>query len=605
MTSVHPRSETTGAVPADQPPGFSTPEKRENYTTERYLGATGLNFYLCDPSLQLLLRYYMSEEDLEWSQPYLERYGALTGGPISERAEITDKNPPKLIKYDKWGNDISEVQLPESILATKRDLREQGFLAVSRSEEAAKHGGVPRMLGAAFSYMLHQAEIGMACATGMTGGVASLVDKYAPPEIRDWVFPKLLSEEWDGAMLMTERTGGSDIGAIETTATPDGDAYRLNGFKWFASNADGKAYVTLAKPEGASDSIKGVGLFLVLKERRDGTPNGVRLRQLKDKLGTKAVPSAEVEFVDAEAFLLGRGASGEGDGTRGVARMMEMVTDSRIGVASMGLGCARRALVESICYARARNAFGRRLIDQPLMRHKLTDMIVDLEASQAMVFDAYGIPNRARQRRAEGRLRLGVPLAKLRAARLGVTMASDAIEIHGGNGYVETWPVARILRDAQINPIWEGTDHILYLDVRRAIEKENADEALIERLREAVDGCEERVPAGRLVQESIVELEKAIAAWKRLDRETAEGRLGMLSTLMSDALAGALLVAQADWEQRELGTQRKELVARLFARRYLGRQALQGIEVDDSAEKRFFDLLDGAFVDDRTAASPK
>lgn len=601
MTAVHPRADSAKTTSTERTPGFSTPEKRENYTTERYLGATGLNFYLCDPSLQLTLSYYMSDDDLEWSGPYLERYGALTGGPISERAEITDKNPPKLVKYDKWGHDISHVQLPESILASKRDLRENGFLAVSRSEEAAKRGGVPRMLGAAFSYMLHQAEIGMSCATGMTGGVASLVDKYAPPEIRDWVFPKLLSEEWDGAMLMTERTGGSDIGAIETTATPDGDAYRLNGFKWFASNADGKAYVTLAKPEGASDSIKGVGLFLVLKERRDGTPNGVFLRQLKDKLGTKAVPSAEVEFVDAEAFLLSRGATGGGDETHGVSRMMEMVTDSRIGVASMGLGCARRALVEAICYARARNAFGRRLIDQPLMRHKLTEMIVDLEAAQAMVFDAYGIPNKARRDDRAGRLRLGVPLAKLRAARLGVTMASDAIEIHGGNGYVETWPVARILRDAQINPIWEGTDHILYLDVRRAIESENADEDLLARLHEAVDGCEERVPAARLVQQSIANLEQAIAAWKSLDRETAEGRLGILSALMSDALAGALLVEQADWEQRELGSRRKELVARLFAERYLDGKPLGGIDADDSSEKRFFDLLDGVLVDDRTA----
>jgi acyl-CoA dehydrogenase len=541
----------------------------------------------------------MTDEELEWSAPYLERYGELTGGPISERAELTDKNPPRLVKYDKWGHDISHIELPESVLASKRDLREHGFLAVSRSDEAAKRGGVPRMLGAAFSYMLHQAEIGLSCATGMTGGVASLVDKYAPPEIRDWVFPRLLSEEWDGAMLMTERTGGSDIGAIETTATPDGDAYRLNGFKWFASNADGKAYVTLAKPEGASDNIKGVGLFLVLKERRDGAPNGVRIRQLKDKLGTKAVPSAEVEFVDAEAFLLSRGASSGGDETQGVSRMMEMVTDSRVGVASMGLGCARRALVEAICYARARNAFGRRLIDQPLMRHKLAEMIVDLEAAQAMVFDSYGIRNRARRDADAQRLRLGPPLAKLRAARLGVTMASAALEIHGGNGYVETWPVARILRDAQINPIWEGTDHILYLDVRRAIENDDADEQLLQRLHEAIDGSEERVPAARLVGQTIRELQRAIDTWKQLDRETAEGRLGLLAGLMNDALAGALLVEQADWEQRELGTRRKELVASLFAGQYLADRPLRGIDGDSTNEKRFFDLLDGVLVDER------
>ena len=217
-----------------------------------------------------------------------------------------------------------------------------------------------------------------------------------------------------------------------------------------------------------------------MKHRLDGTRNGMRIRQLKDKLGTKAVPSGEVEFADAEAFMMAP-QSGDGNGTgdgHGLGRLMALTDIARIGIATMGAGCARRALVESLCYATARRAWGRRLIDQPLMRRKLAELIVDVEAAQALVFEQYAPVT-------GGRLRLGADLAKLRAARLGITAASDAIEIHGGNGYVETWPVARILRDAQINTLWEGPDNILCLDVRRAIERDGADAPLLDRIRAA------------------------------------------------------------------------------------------------------------------------
>jgi len=606
MTTIEASQSANAAQRRRHPAGdspFVTPEKESNYDTSRYLGAIGLNWYDCDPSLQFLMRYYMSDDDLAFAEPHLREYGALCGGPIAERAEITDKNPPRLVKYDKWGNDISEVVLPETVWQTKQDVARHGIRSVARSQEARRRGGVPPMMGAAYAYMLNQAEIGMTCATGMTAGVADLVAKYAPPEIRDWVMPKLDWEDygrddaWDGAMLLTERTGGSDLAAIETTATPAGDHYLLNGFKWFASNGDGKAIVTLAKPVGASDDIRGIGLFLVPKFRRDGSRNGVYIRQLKQKLGTLAVPSTELEMVDAEAYLLSGGAGEDG---HGMGRMMDMVTGSRLGVASMGAGCARRALVESICYARARSAFGKRLIDQPLMREKLTEMIVDLEAALALMFEAHGVQNRRRETRDRGHTRLAVPLAKLRASRLGITMASDAIEIHGGNGYVETWPVARILRDAQINTLWEGTDHILYLDTRRAMERQNADAPLLDRAREAVGGCLETVPAATKVAAAIEELDQAIDGWKRLDRTSGEARLGRLSRFMSDVMAGAFLVEQADWEQRELRSDRKALVARLYVERYLDPRPRRGADAPDAeADARFGELVDGALIDER------
>jgi hypothetical protein len=582
--------------PADRLP-FGSTDKAARYATERYLGATGLNWWRCDPTLQFLIRYHFRPDDLAWAEPHLDRIGSVMGGPISERAELTDKDPPRLERYDRWGHDVSEVVLPPSFLASRREVLDNSFTAPSVRAEAAARGVNTTMLNAAHSYMLDQAEIGMACALG-TGGdmVVSLVRQFAPDDIRERVMAKFESGEWAGETIqsLTERTGGSDLAELETTATPDGDAWRLNGLKWFASNVNGQAWVVLAKPEGAPDSARGIATFLVLRERRDGTRNGIRIRRLKDKLGTKAVASGEVEFVDAEAFLLsgqGDGESGAGDG-KGLSRMMTMTNGARLGIAMMGLGCARRALVEALCYARARTAFGKPLIEQPLMQRKLAELIVEVEAAQALVFDGFD-PNH--------RLRIGAPLIKLRASRLGITAASDAVEVHGGNGYVENWPVARILRDAQVNPLWEGPDNILCLDVRRGIERDNADVAFLDRLRAAL----ERAPAGDatavLVGERVEQLAAAIDRWKALDRTTAELRLFPLAELMVDVYAAALLLEQAGYEQRELGSDRKALVARLYVRRHLAELGpLRGIDEPRSEElERFKDLVDGALVDDR------
>jgi len=589
---------------------FGTPEKAERYRTERFNGATGLNWYEADPTLQFLMRYQLSPDELEWATPKLDRLGALMGGPISERADLTDKNPPRLIKYDRWGHDISEVLLPESALATKRDLIEHGFGTPAFRTEAERAGVRIEPLTAAYTYMLCQAEIGMTCSMGADAGmVRAMVEQFAPQDVQDHVLPKLDSGEWVGktGQFFTERTGGSDLGELETTATPNGESWLLNGFKWFSSNCDGEVFVVLAKPVGAHDGVRGIAPFLVMKHRMDGSRNGMKIRQLKDKLGTKAVPSGEVELADAEAFMMapsgdGNGVAGDG---HGLARLMTLTNVARIGIATMGLGCARRALVESLCYARARSAWHKRLDDQPLMRRKLAEMIVDVEAAQALVFDQYSPANQQRSggvSAAPERLRIGGALTKLRCARLGITTASDAIEIHGGNGYVETWPVARILRDAQINTLWEGPDNILCLDVRRSIERESADGPLLDRIREAVAAA----PADEtsdLVARSADDLESAIGAWRNLDHDTAEARLYPLAQFMIDVYAGALLIEQAAWEREAEGRDRKTLVAELYARRRLAEPGpLRGIDgATDTSLGRFRELADGALVDDRIA----
>ena len=585
---------------------FGSSEKAERYATERYLGAEGLNWYRADPSLQSLLRRRLNDEEFAWAEPRLDHLGALCGGPITRRADETDRHPPRLERYDRWGHDVSRVVIPETVKATRRDLYEAGFERPDVLREAQSRGLRTTHFVAASQYLLDQADIGMMCALG-TGGemVARLVADYAPADIRELVLGKMTSGEWWGstAQLLTERTGGTDLAQIETTATPAGDAWRLNGFKWFASNADGQAWVVLAKPEGAPDGIRGVCSFLVLQQRRDGSRNGIRIRRLKDKLGTKAVASAEVELADAEAFILAptpeAGEASGGDG-RGLTRMMELTNGARLGIAMMGLGCARRSFVEALCYARARPAFGAALVEHPLMRRKLLEMACDVEAANALVFDGYSTADASGP---GARLRLGAPLAKLMAARLGITAASDAIEIHGGNGYVENWPVARILRDAQVNTIWEGADNVLCLDVRRAIERDEAHLPLLERMEKALaSGGGE--PGFEAVSGGVARAESAITSWMKLnasDRPAAEARLFALSQLLSLSYAGAVLWEQATWEADALGDDRRMLVAAHWAKRRLdGAGHLAEIEDPDATELVQFDrIMDGALLDAR------
>jgi acyl-CoA dehydrogenase len=574
---------------------FATEEKARRYQTDSYRGAMGLNWYLTDPTLQLTMAYYLQPEELAVVEPHLVRMGELMGGPVAKWAEETDRNPPRLERYDRWGHDISQVVMPASFTQSKRAVLD-AQQALRNDARAAKVSSGLSLF--ASNYLLNQADIGMGCALGTGGGmVSSLVAAYAPADVKEHVLAKFASGEWAGetAQLLTERTGGSDLGALETTATRAGDAWILNGFKWFASNCAGEAFVVLAKPEGAPDSTRGVANFLVLRTRRDGSRNGVRVRRLKDKLGTRSVASGEVEFVDAEAFLLSGEPSGEAgpsDG-KGLGRMMELTNAARLGIALFGLGNARRALAESLCYARRRHAFGGALIDKPLMRRKLAEMIVDVEAAQAMVFDGTGASNHRQPRNI--RQRIAVPVTKLKACRLGITTASDAIEIHGGNGYVETWPVARLLRDAQVNTIWEGPDNILCLDVRRGIEQTRAHEALLARLRDAVSVSDDDETT-RLVAGRIEDLDAAITAWSKLDRDMAEARLFPLAQFMGDVYAAALLTEQAAWERAARGGERKALVARSYAQRYLAdRGALRGIDADyDEALERFDELADGA-----------
>jgi len=563
----------------------------------------GLNWYDADPNLQQLVERLCHPDDRAFAEQQLRKMGALIGGPVAARAEVTDKHPPRLEQYDRWGHDAMRVVHHESAIATKRDLWEHGFLGLRWTDDVRKTraGKLPPVVNTGFLYFLNQAETGMACGIGMTSSAAGIVDRHAPPDVRERFLPHLttmdFAEAYEGGMFMTEVRGGSDLASSETTATKTPDGWRINGSKWFCSNLDAEVIITLARPEGAPAGLPGLAQFLVPQRRADGSRNGIHIRRLKDKLGTKAVPTGEVDFVDAEAYLMGRdpadtsGDTAARDG-RGVNRMMEMVQGSRFGVAIMGLGIMRRSFMEAAIYAHHREAFGRPIAEYPLVRETLVNMAIEVEAGCALAFEAAEAG--ARKDPDSRRLyRILVPLAKFRCTRRGIELASQAIEVHGGNGYIEEWPVARQLRDAQCHTIWEGTENIICLDVMRAMRKEHAEESLFARVERAIGGAEHPALVDTVSQigRSVDELKDAIAYLERSPEELRLLNARRMTDYMADVAQAALLVEEAVWELANKNSARKAIVARHFVNARLIPQPARGITSGDRTAIDYFDPI--------------
>ena len=269
--------------------------------------AIGLDWYEVDPNLRLLLdRLLPDADDRAFAEDHVATYGELCGGAIARRAEITDRNGPVLERYDQWGVEVDRVVHHPTWIESKADLVRAGFTGL------AHHAGrpVPAVLTASMCYLVCQAETAIYCGLGMTSGAADIVERYAPDSVRDELVRRLTSldpeEAWEGGMFLTERQGGSDVGANTTRAVPDGAEWRLHGDKHFCSNVDAEVFIVLARPDGAPEGARGLATFIVPRLLPDGSPNGFRIKRLKPKLGTKGVPTAEVTLDGARAWLAGR-----------------------------------------------------------------------------------------------------------------------------------------------------------------------------------------------------------------------------------------------------------------------------------------------------------
>ena len=435
----------------------------------------GQNLFRLDADAAGLFRFYLQDGLFRHLEPHFDRLGLLAGGRLDELAGIADRNPPILRTRRRTGEDTTAIDKHPAYVEMERiAFSEFGLAAMSHTAGALGWPEVmPPAAKYAITFLFAQAEFGLLCPVSMTDSLTRTLRRFGDPALVERFIGRLTTLDFDelaqGAMFMTEQAAGSDVAATTTTAEeqPDG-TWRLHGDKWFCSNPGADLAMVLAR-SGSEQGHRGISLFLLPKLRRDGRPNDFRVLRLKDKLGTRSMASGEVRLEGAEAYLVGEAG-------RGFKQMADMVNSSRLSNGVRAAGLMRRAVTEALYVAANRRAFGQRLIDLPLMRRQLVKMLVWAEQARTMMFltgEALRQAN-AGDPQAARLARIMTPLIKFRACRDARKVTGDGMEVRGGCGYIEEWSEPRLLRDAHLGSIWEGTSNIVALDVLRAIRREEA-----------------------------------------------------------------------------------------------------------------------------------
>lgn len=554
----------------------------------------GANLYDTDPELGRLLALYLPPALHAHLQPHLQRLGALAGGVLDALAQTADKHPPTLEHRTRSGLDLQRVvKHPAYVELERVAFGEYGLAAMSH------RGGVlgwPEPLPAAakyaLTYLFVQAEFGLCCPLSMTDSLSRTLRKFGSPTLVDRYLPGLTTQAVDdltqGAMFMTEQGAGSDVAATATRATPHGDAFLLWGDKWFCSNPDAGLAMVLARTDGAPAGMRGVSLFLLPRTLPDGTPNAYRIVRLKDKLGTRSMASGEIRLEGARAFLVGEAG-------RGFQQMADMVNNSRLSNGVRAAGLMRRAFGEALFVACERRAFGRRLVDMPLMRRQLLKLLLPTEQARCMVFQTAEALRRADagEAGAHALVRILTPLIKFRACRDARRVTGDAMEVRGGCGYIEDWADPRLVRDAHLGSIWEGTSNIVALDVLRAVRREGSLPALQQHV-QGLLAASPLHPQARRVFESALD-----RAARRAAVAAEAGPAGdALARQVASSLYHLTTAAGMAWEAGGMHSARRMALAQLVLRqRVLPQDPLGG----DDAEPAWLPAL---LEPDRDAADP-
>lgn len=481
------------------------------------------NFYSNDQTLQHILKSHLDESFFEYADQELNTFGGLAANEIDSRAKHTDRSgEPQLVKYDKFGNEVSTVWVNEGYRKTVEQSYQTGIVGYVHKEIPSLNRKGNYLYSFAQGYILSQAEAGFYCPVTLTMATAYLLEHYASDELKARFLPHVCAtgdvELYEGATFLTERQGGSDVGANVVRAVQDGKNYRLFGEKYFASNAGmaGIAMV-LARVDGAQSGSRGLTLFAVPWRDELGELNGISIRRLKDKLGVRAVPSGEVEFDGALAYVVG-------DTANGLKYMMEALNLSRICNAVASVGIMRRALTEAQEYAENRDAFGRKLTDFPMVQDTLGKLTAKMEIELLTVFDLIKLYDRV----VDGQVtadevvlnRLFIAIIKKETAEQAIHFAHEAIELHGGNGYIEDFVTPRLLRDAQVLTVWEGTANILGLELVRLVRKFEAHTLFVKFIQERLDSLKGDSKWSGFISEELERFSTTLNVFADLDEET-------------------------------------------------------------------------------------
>ncbi len=512
--------------------------------------------------------------------PTLATMGALAGDALY-RLQLEDRlNEPTLVQWDAWGNRVDRIEVSPLWREAARLAAEHGVVGTAYER---KHGALSRVHQFALVYLFAPSTDVYSCPLAMTDGAARTLVVHGNQPLIDRAVARLTSRDpalaWTSGQWMTERTGGSDVGISETVARKVGDEWHLFGDKWFTSATTSQMALTLARPEGNPAGGRGLALFYLERDREGGGSNGITVHRLKDKLGTRKVPTAELSLQGTVAVPV----AGLDGGVRAITPMLNATRTWNSVCAVSGM---RRAIALSRDYGRRRVAFGARLADKPLHLDTLAGMQAEFEAAFLLTFRVVALLGREECREASADelelLRLLTPIAKLQTGKQAVAVASEALEVFGGAGYVENTGVPVLLRDAQVLPIWEGTTNVLSLDTLRALGHGDGLAALDRELARLAEPLRDE----RLVLAAQVARQAFDAARGWVLRAFGDDRPGMeagarrFAMTLGRATSLALLCEHAEWSLAR-GDARPRAAALRFLRH--GVDLLRDVDAADSA----------------------
>ncbi|MDB4951556.1 MAG: Acyl-CoA dehydrogenase domain protein [Gemmatimonadetes bacterium] len=505
------------------------------------------NQYDDDRVLRSYLARVLPADVLAEIEPALREMGRLSGGPLYEMQLADRLNEPRLTQWSAWGERIDHIELTPLWRQAERIAAEHGVVATAYER---RHGALSRVHQFALAYLFTPSTDIYSCPLAMTDGAARTLLDSGNAALADRAVAHLTSRDpaefWTSGQWMTETTGGSDVGLSETVARQDADGgWTLHGRKWFTSAATSQMALTLARPEGSGAGGRGLALFYVETRDENGRLRGITVDRLKDKLGTRKLPTAELTLNGTPAIPVGALS----EGVRAITPMLN-VTRTWNAVSASAL--MRRGVALARDYARRRFAFGATLDQQPLHADTLAWMQAESEGAFHLTFRVVELLGQLESGEMDDNgpalLRLLTPIAKLTTARQSVAVASEAIEAFGGSGYVEDTGLPALLRDSQVLSIWEGTTNVLSLDVLRALGPSGIEPLQREVRRCLASVCEPSLAApARAVESALEHADAWLARATTADRPALEADARRFALTLGRAVEVALLCAHAQW----------------------------------------------------------
>ena len=522
------------------------------------------NQYSDDLLLRSYLKRVLPSDVLHDVEESLMEMGRLAGGDLYELQLADRLNEPVLTQWDAWGNRIDKIELTPLWRVAERIAAEHGVVATGYEQ---RHGSFSRVHQCALAYLFTPSTDIYSCPLAMTDGAARTLLGSGNQALIDRAVPHLITRDpqefWTAGQWMTELTGGSDVGISETIAKQDGDIFRLYGRKWFTSAINSQMALTLARPEGNPPGGRGLALFYLETRDERGRPRNIQINRLKDKLGTRKVPTAELTLDGTPAQLV-KGAT---DGVRNIAPLLN-ITRLWNGISAVSL--MRRGLALSFNYAQKRVAFGAPLSEKPLHRDTLATLLAEIAAAFQLAFYVAELTGRSETREISEDdallLRVLTPVMKLTTGKQSVMVASEVLETFGGAGYVEDTGLPVLLRDSQVLPIWEGTTNVLALDTLRALQSGDKDpKAGFARFEAAVMKCLENVSDTRVARSALDHASSWLNEAMRAGQPALEAGARRFSLTLGRIMEFALLIKHAQWSKEHERDNRAAAAARRFA----------------------------------------